>query len=61
MESISSFINSASRVLDILNETFALFEEKKSVFFRLQFLKEVSTRVAFINLELNKSELSKED
>ena len=50
----------ASLVLDILKETFSLDAPEKTVFFRLQFLKEVSTRVALIKRVEKKSELSKE-
>ena len=51
----------ASRVFDILKETFDCSISMNIVFFTLQFLKDVSTNVDFMNLELNKSELSKED
>ena len=47
--SLPSLEKRASRVLDILKETFDLSEVKKSVFFRLQFLKDVFTKVDFIN------------
>ena len=47
--SLPSLEKRASRVLDILKETFDLSEVKQSVFFRLQFLKDVFTKVDFIN------------
>lgn len=52
--------NTASLVFDILNETFSLVAPENTVFLRLQFLKEVSVRVALIKRVLKKSELSNE-